>query len=240
MCALLFAQPVPLLCAHSLLRKTAHTSINQLKSNDGAGRARRHARAVPGRQGARGLRGGGRGRPGMARALAWERKMGGFAFDSTKQRVWQTPLPKTKTPLHNNNNPLPRPTRSWCCTCPTARRTRGRTRWASRSRTSSSTSSARLVRLPLLLLCAACCRLRAALLVLVLVSLTLHPPKQHQTKQRTITTHTITSTGIPADRQQLSLGATGRPMLDVLCLSDYPQVAPGAANEVRVALAEGG
>jgi hypothetical protein len=60
------------------------------------------------------------------------------------------------------------------------------------------------------------------------------------TSNQTTHKHTITSTGIPADRQQLSLGATGRPMLDVMCLSDYPQVAPGAANEVRVALAEGG
>jgi hypothetical protein len=38
------------------------------------------------------------------------------------------------------------------------------------------------------------------------------------------------------ERQQLVLQEGGKPLLDILCLSDYPQIKAGEANAVVVSL----
>ncbi|GBF97792.1 hypothetical protein Rsub_10217 [Raphidocelis subcapitata] len=43
--------------------------------------------------------------------------------------------------------------------------------------------------------------------------------------------------GLSMERQQLVLEEGGRPLLDILCLSDYPQIKAGEANAVVVSLA---
>jgi hypothetical protein len=39
------------------------------------------------------------------------------------------------------------------------------------------------------------------------------------------------------ERQQLVLADGGKPLLDILCLADYPQIKAGDVNEVLVSLA---
>ena len=40
------------------------------------------------------------------------------------------------------------------------------------------------------------------------------------------------------EKQQLALGESGgKPLIDILCLADYPQIKAGAVNTVHVMLA---
>lgn len=39
------------------------------------------------------------------------------------------------------------------------------------------------------------------------------------------------------EQQRLTLAATGKQLLDILCLADYPQITSGAPNAVTVAVA---
>lgn len=43
--------------------------------------------------------------------------------------------------------------------------------------------------------------------------------------------------GVRMEQQRLTLAATGKQLLDILCLADYPQITSGAPNAVTVAVA---
>jgi len=43
--------------------------------------------------------------------------------------------------------------------------------------------------------------------------------------------------GVAMEKQQLVLAAGGKPLLDILCLADYPQIKAGGVNTVLVSLA---